>query len=559
MRRGRGLIAQVALRQGRGTMQSRFLVGVVAVGLALLVGRTARAPERGIIYGFGLSQMPLGQAVVDFDAVNRLLLVSDIGGTGEDGVRADLGLGDGFELAVITITTPEGFPPEAMLRVDSIAAPPGRAGGLPQNPHAVMLSEINDGQAALMVDPGYFTPLELHVRILHDGVVVDGRAFTPPFPGALVTGNIGTSPDAGLHLGLSTHLTIPGPGVMIPEYVRLHMMVADTMMIAGSHPVDGDEIVVDLVIAGAETADIFIEAVELRAANVEGADLVIDDEALRLFGRGHRSLGDARILGFDPTEGARLAVSNIGSTGADGVSIDFVNLHPVEAAMFDLQLTDKTPGAFLEIGAMGMSIPPDPMMLGHLRATTIVDLAPYVELMPDFTPIGASLHTVLVFHRGELVAEVMHHTGVAANVLSTGIGGVVAAGAHAMNYGTTSPAFDVFFDMPQVISIPGGVAVTGDQVAVIAEFDGSAAVIPVASLTEVSLRASDLPPFTITGETVVAACPWDCGDGNGDVGIVDFLTMLAQWGQVGTSCDFDGGGVSVTDFLVLLANWGACP
>ena len=62
-------------------MQSRFLVGVVAVGLALLVGRTARAPERGIIYGFGLSQMPLGQAVVDFDAVNRLLLVSDIGET----------------------------------------------------------------------------------------------------------------------------------------------------------------------------------------------------------------------------------------------------------------------------------------------------------------------------------------------------------------------------------------------------------------------------------------------------------------------------------------------
>ena len=30
---------------------------------------------------------------------------------------------------------------------------------LPQNPHAVMLSEINDGQAALMVDPGYFTAL----------------------------------------------------------------------------------------------------------------------------------------------------------------------------------------------------------------------------------------------------------------------------------------------------------------------------------------------------------------------------------------------------------------
>ena len=40
------------------------------------------------------------------------------------------------------------------------------------------------------------------------------------------------------------------------------------------------------------------------------------------------------------------------------------------------------------------------------------------------------------------------------------------------------------------------------------------------------------------------ACPWDCGDGNGAVDVADFLALLAQWGQVGTSCDFDGGGVA---------------
>ncbi len=56
-------------------------------------------------------------------------------------------------------------------------------------------------------------------------------------------------------------------------------------------------------------------------------------------------------------------------------------------------------------------------------------------------------------------------------------------------------------------------------------------------------------------------CPWDC-DGSestdGTVGIVDFLTLLAQWGGPG-SCDFDGGGVGINDFLALLANWGPCP
>jgi hypothetical protein len=54
-------------------------------------------------------------------------------------------------------------------------------------------------------------------------------------------------------------------------------------------------------------------------------------------------------------------------------------------------------------------------------------------------------------------------------------------------------------------------------------------------------------------------CPWDCGNNDDDVGVVDFLAMLAQWDQVGTPCDFDDDGVSVADFLALLANWGPCP
>ena len=53
-------------------------------------------------------------------------------------------------------------------------------------------------------------------------------------------------------------------------------------------------------------------------------------------------------------------------------------------------------------------------------------------------------------------------------------------------------------------------------------------------------------------------CPWDCGNGDGIVNVVDFLALLAQWGEPG-SCDFDGDGVGVTDFLDMLAWWGPCP
>ena len=54
------------------------------------------------------------------------------------------------------------------------------------------------------------------------------------------------------------------------------------------------------------------------------------------------------------------------------------------------------------------------------------------------------------------------------------------------------------------------------------------------------------------------SCPWDCADGDGQVGIVDFLVLLADWGTT-SACDFDGGGVGLTDFLALLAAWGPCP
>ncbi len=63
------------------------------------------------------------------------------------------------------------------------------------------------------------------------------------------------------------------------------------------------------------------------------------------------------------------------------------------------------------------------------------------------------------------------------------------------------------------------------------------------------------------GESYVVfgpSCPWDCADGDGNVGIVDFLAVLADWGNP-SPCDFDGGGVGITDFLELLANWGPCP
>lgn len=57
----------------------------------------------------------------------------------------------------------------------------------------------------------------------------------------------------------------------------------------------------------------------------------------------------------------------------------------------------------------------------------------------------------------------------------------------------------------------------------------------------------------------IPQCPWDCANNDGVVDTVDFLALLAEWGQVGSPCDFDATGVDTVDFLALLAAWGDCP
>ncbi|MCH7797931.1 MAG: hypothetical protein IID28_05730 [Planctomycetes bacterium] len=64
--------------------------------------------------------------------------------------------------------------------------------------------------------------------------------------------------------------------------------------------------------------------------------------------------------------------------------------------------------------------------------------------------------------------------------------------------------------------------------------------------------------LSITG---IAPCPWDCGDGDGVVGIVDFLALLGEWAMVQTPCDMGLGaaGVGIEEFLDMLGHWGPCP
>ncbi len=56
-----------------------------------------------------------------------------------------------------------------------------------------------------------------------------------------------------------------------------------------------------------------------------------------------------------------------------------------------------------------------------------------------------------------------------------------------------------------------------------------------------------------------ATCP-DI-DGDGEVGINDFLLVIGNWGpNPGHPADLDGDGmVGISDFLLVIGNWGVCP
>ncbi len=63
----------------------------------------------------------------------------------------------------------------------------------------------------------------------------------------------------------------------------------------------------------------------------------------------------------------------------------------------------------------------------------------------------------------------------------------------------------------------------------------------------------------ICSSITIPLCPADL-DGDGTVGILDLLALLAAWGiDPGGPPDFDGDGVvGILDLLTLLANWGPC-
>jgi hypothetical protein len=178
-----------------------------------------------------------------------------------------------------------------------------------------------------------------------------------------------------------------------------------------------------------------------------------------------------------------------------------------------------------------------------------------LELSVDFSALGSTSQTVEVLLADTVIASLSGQLGPVGETTDNPeciIWDIKDSCAHSESK----------WDPPVVVDVNGLGPMTADGLRVTPEFIAGAGGSPILeSILEVSLTGESMNSFTITGETLEVAppCPWDCGDGDGEVGIVDFLAMLAGWGLPGP-CDFDGDAqVGITDFLALLGSWGPCP
>ena len=528
--------------------------------LALASAITAVAAGQGgpLIFA-GLEHAPLGQAELNLDKLGNLV-VSNIGPNGLDGVEVGLGEAEGLEVHLL------GEFAGSFLQL----AANGEFNGKPdQDLGHVRMPMLPKG--GYLIDPN-FSPIgvtEYNIEVYRAGELVHTQVQTGP--AAIVP---------QLPHGLSVFLDQAQGGAAGGQTAHcvmwdLHFAIATDIQIS-----DGPLVIGDLLRLAALPPDPnivgFIDGLYITAANAD--QFVISGERLFQFANPHEAVGLALFEPRGICPDCFLSISKIGDGGDYGVSIDLRNLlfppglcQPpvpvIPAVGVHLSIPD-TPvgGAFLEVSAEGFNRAPCPIPVGSSRATNVVNIGMHVELTVDFLPIGAETYTGQIYNKGELVAEVMGLSGpVAMNKTDLNLSAIGHVGAHADNFGFSSPSFDWKINLVTMITLPDGTMVPGDQVVLIAELNGVAGASVIESISEVMLVAMDVPSFTITGETVEMApsCPWDL-DGSSDVGVSDFLELLGAWGACPPKgdcpADFDGSGdVGVSDFLELLGNWGPCP
>ena len=387
----------------------------------------------------GLLHTALGQA--QLSQVNGQLIVSNIGSSGLDGVRIDLGSSE-WNTVEIILPDPDDLPSVGWQWKlwPEVSVP-----GLPQlvRPWTMCLDDIGSDYA-IQFDPGPMQGTELRVDALLNGVVVDSVKWQQP-QGGITTASIGPAiccADPIWNMGDEEWLILDLAGV------------GDVTLMNGIGTVQADQLI--MAVSGSQIA---YDSVAATVMTSTMPVLTLLEESIGQFGLAHSAEGQAIL----DAQGGRLKISNLGSSGCDGVSIDVGggDTHWMELDPLPIQILP--PGAYLEFTTFGAGLPQTD--ISNLRVEYVggndfgasIDLAP---LAPQAVRVDLMLGGQLL--QSQTLSPPPLPTDILVNFPPTG-----CQIAPFMEIG--SEAWSVI-DLPQPgpLSLPGQPSVIGDRVVIAA-------------------------------------------------------------------------------------------
>lgn len=275
------------------------------------------SPDTGVVTHSGFDHASLGNAIID-TAANRLI-VTNIGSSGEDGVRIEIGARDAWTAAI-------GMPDAAALPIGARleARYCGSINGGP--PSFLMASSreiaVNHYRFAVSFSDSILANTgDALYEVLRNGDVV---ARTKAPEGAVRIAPLGSA---------DKNVRMFGPGdplngidvSLIDKTTDSPIMVTDLpgdheVTLPGMPTVIGDRIrvsVTNLVQAVSSFCNVTYTGRDIDSLNL-GAELAASSQTLPVFGLSHVSRG---FVGID-SSGGQLTISNIGSSGEDGITVD---------------------------------------------------------------------------------------------------------------------------------------------------------------------------------------------------------------------------------------------
>lgn len=422
----------------------------------------------------GLLHDSLGQA--QLTQQNGQLVVSNIGSSGQDGVRIDLGESE-WNTVDIILPDPDDLP---SIGWQWKLWPELETSGNPQliAPWTLCVDDIGS-MYALQFDPSPTGGDELRVDALLNGIVVDSVKFQQP------QGGITTAAIEPAICCVDPFWTMGNEEWMILDFVA----PGDVVLTNGAGTVTADQLI--LSVSGSQIVYDHVAATVMTSTMPQ---LVLLEEQIGVFGLAHSAEGQAQLS----SSGGRLRISNLGSSGCDGVSIDLGDSDTNWIALDPLPAQILPPGAYLDFETFGLGLPtPDVSSLrmeylgGGLFGASI-----------DVTPLAPQSVRVDLMQGGQLLQSQTLPLPLPPGVIVE----FPPTGCQIAPFLPVAGEARAMIDLPQpgLLSLPGLPPVQGDRIVIAAL---GAQNLPTALTTTRMLGGGGLLDFTIQQEELLFPMP----------------------------------------------------